>query len=492
MNANRLPPPSREPQKSHHADRPSGETHGRVEEVGDVDPDARSRKFGHALEEAEQQFEKAKQETPTKPPSPAETVFQPSRSPKKKPSASTPGAPPSSPSSAPPSPKSAVPEETPFSVFTPPDEAPLPQSSRFLLDEDLPEGPIALPPLEEDESPLVPEKFSPLASETPAAPPQKKETPLLSKETEIWEEEFPSAKTHAAPADTPLPSLPPKKQSARAPFEPLSSPAPLPEEPEASPAPLEMKLQKAPFSPPEEKRSLQKEDPLSSPPPSPTHSKPKEAAPREPSLPSSKELLAPLAERRREESRIKKGRVKKRAEEEAAIQLTALRHEKVLSEKQREKRVLEIQGPSLPLLPPEIAIIAQLAAAKTAPYLSPETATLFYQMVGTISLANKRPGVLETEVVLNAPSFAASRFFGSRIVIEKYATAPDSINIRLLGPSAAVDAFRQNIPSLLTAFEKGSFPFRIGRIEASHETERPLFHRKRGPGEDRGNQGSPR
>lgn len=158
-------------------------------------------------------------------------------------------------------------------------------------------------------------------------------------------------------------------------------------------------------------------------------------------------------------------------------------------EKRRDEKILEIESPSLPALPKDVQPMALSATTQASPYLTPQTASLFFQMVGTIFvMANSSQGISRTEIVLNNPSFANSKFFGATITIEKYATAPDSFNIRLSGSQEAVVSFRENIPSLLTAFENGKFNFRIGRIDVEYTTEKPVFRRKE-KGEDKGESG---
>jgi hypothetical protein len=139
-----------------------------------------------------------------------------------------------------------------------------------------------------------------------------------------------------------------------------------------------------------------------------------------------------------------------------------------------------IPSPSNQPLPAQIIPIATAATAAAMPYLKPETLSLFYQMVGTIYVAAQTPGVTRTEVVLNSLSYTQSKFYGASIIIEKYASAPDSFNIRLTGSNEAVNAFNQNIPSLLSAFQRGNFSFNIGRIEAEYRDEKPIFRRKEG------------
>ena len=142
-----------------------------------------------------------------------------------------------------------------------------------------------------------------------------------------------------------------------------------------------------------------------------------------------------------------------------------------------KKPGVELIAPSIPALPTDVQPVAQMAAAQAAPYLSDHIVPLFYQMVGTITVMSQTPDIQTTEVMLNAPNFAHSKFFGSTIEITKYATAPDSFNIRLTGSNEAVNSFQQNIPSLMSAFQRESIV--VNRIEAHYTSvERPLVRRK--------------
>lgn len=143
-----------------------------------------------------------------------------------------------------------------------------------------------------------------------------------------------------------------------------------------------------------------------------------------------------------------------------------------------EKKIIEIEAPSLPLLPTEVQPMAFAATTIAAPNLAPQTVSLFFQMIGQIYVMVSPPGISTTELVLNNPAYADSKFYGATITIEKYATAPDSFNIRLTGSETAVVSFRDNIPSLMNAFQRGNLPFKIHRIDAEYTIEKPLFRRK--------------
>lgn len=155
------------------------------------------------------------------------------------------------------------------------------------------------------------------------------------------------------------------------------------------------------------------------------------------------------------------------------------------SKRGREQKAVEIESPSLPALPTHVQPMAMAAATQATPYINSAAISLFYQMVGTMYVMSGPQGVSRTEIVLNNPSFANSKFYGSTITIEKYETAPDSFNIRLTGSDEAVASFRENIPSLMTAFQNGNFTFRVNRLDVEYSLERPLFRRKeKGEGKD--------
>ena len=103
---------------------------------------------------------------------------------------------------------------------------------------------------------------------------------------------------------------------------------------------------------------------------------------------------------------------------------------------------------------------------------------VFTQIVGT-AIVMQQNGLSRTEVILNSPAFQQSMFFGSSLILEKYASAPDSFNIQLIGSNhQQMNAFIEGISGLYQAFEQGRFSFRVGKIHASYDPERALFRRK--------------
>jgi hypothetical protein len=151
-------------------------------------------------------------------------------------------------------------------------------------------------------------------------------------------------------------------------------------------------------------------------------------------------------------------------------------------QKHESKTTIDLIQPTSTSFTPSVHSAASTAAEGATPYLRPETVPLFYQMTGTILMMTNQ-GINTTEILLNNPAFAGSKFFGASIEITKYSSAPGSFNIRLTGSNEAVTAFNQNIPSLMNAFQAGGFRFRVGRIDAVYATERPLFRRKEKKGD---------
>lgn len=242
-------------------------------------------------------------------------------------------------------------------------------------------------------------------------------------------------------------------------------------------------------------RPLEREEqqpPLPSAGPSPREERKEERALAPP--PSPKERIAPVARGLKEREKraplpssplsAAKEREKKVVVSEEYVKKGEDRDREKKERVGEKEKAIEMQAP--PPLPPQVVPLAQAATAHAAPYLSPEILPLFYQMVGTIYVMITPPGISRTEMVLNAPSFAHSKFFGATITIEKYATAPDSLNIRLSGSNEAVATFNQNLPSLIASFQTGNFPFRIGRLEAEYAFERPVFRRKEPKEEKKG------
>ena len=129
--------------------------------------------------------------------------------------------------------------------------------------------------------------------------------------------------------------------------------------------------------------------------------------------------------------------------------------------------------------------IEQTTPAPPPTYISTQA---ILQIVSQISvhIANSSDMVIEFE--LDSSALKDSKFRGTKILIERSASAPKELNIRLTGSNEAVAAFNKNLDSLKTLFDKNNQSgFIIHRIETSHES--PLFRRKEASGE-KGEKGS--
>ena len=231
----------------------------------------------------------------------------------------------------------------------------------------------------------------------------------------------------------------------------------------------------------------------------PIEEKPSTSTPWQP-ISKEKEITVPISEEGLEEPRItelvedkKATRAKSQEKMRSQKGLKEPKTEEIAASSLREKEANKkraseavVARPPDPL-PPECQKLAQTIQTASSPFLNPETSALFFQMVGTIAyMENAKPGISVTEVMLNSPAFQNSPFFNTTIRIEKYASAPDSFNIRLTGTPEAIRVFNNNIESLANAFtaayEDRRITFRVGRLETALAPERHIIRRKKESG----------
>lgn len=113
-----------------------------------------------------------------------------------------------------------------------------------------------------------------------------------------------------------------------------------------------------------------------------------------------------------------------------------------------------------------------------------EIEALFEKMAGTM-LVLSSSNESETTVFLDAPQFDRSPFYGTRITIKEFSTAPKAFNIEIASSALATNAIDIHKPALLSAFAKGDFNFSIGRFDTEIlQEDRPLFHRKEAVSQD--------
>jgi hypothetical protein len=162
----------------------------------------------------------------------------------------------------------------------------------------------------------------------------------------------------------------------------------------------------------------------------------------------------------------------------------ALEDKKYQIPEKNPKEETKDQNISLPSAPIDVPFEIQQRASEITDslkvHLNVEIAPLFEQMIGRFIVMSVKEGIMQTEVVLNNPEMENSVFYGSKIILEKYSTAPDSFNIRLTGSPEAVIMFNNNISVLMNSFHRGNFSFRINDIIATHEIkeDQHLFRRK--------------
>ncbi|MDX8431175.1 MAG: hypothetical protein SNF33_05155 [Candidatus Algichlamydia australiensis] len=101
---------------------------------------------------------------------------------------------------------------------------------------------------------------------------------------------------------------------------------------------------------------------------------------------------------------------------------------------------------TVPQALPESALPNATPTAYTG--LSKQVRALFDYMVGTI-IVKKDTDQTTTTVMVN---LKGSIFDGSKIVLTRYATSPDSLNVQLQGDPRAVKSFSENLTTLRQAF----------------------------------------
>ncbi len=155
----------------------------------------------------------------------------------------------------------------------------------------------------------------------------------------------------------------------------------------------------------------------------------------------------------------------KKVAEEAEVKAS----KEIEKRSEMDKRPL---SPSFPVsvlsVPETLFIAASPAVAPSYTFLSSEMLALFERMVGVMTIMQtERKGITEMTVYLGTPEFGSSVFFGSRIVITEFDTAPLSYNIEFFGNERSSSLFERNIGKLKTAFDRGGYRFRVHDIRSS-------------------------
>ncbi len=139
--------------------------------------------------------------------------------------------------------------------------------------------------------------------------------------------------------------------------------------------------------------------------------------------------------------------------------------------------------PSQLLAVPPLLQITPFSSAITSPQivsapLPTDIEALFEKMAGSmIVLSSSQES--ETSLFLDSPQFSSSVFYGTKITIKEFATAPKAFNVEISSSPLALMRIEMHKASLLEAFQKGNFNFSIGRFELGlQDDDRPAFQRK--------------
>lgn len=137
-----------------------------------------------------------------------------------------------------------------------------------------------------------------------------------------------------------------------------------------------------------------------------------------------------------------------------------------------------VQNPAMTLAPPFNSSNNVTPFSSQPVKLPVEIEALFEKMAGTM-LVLASSGETETTVFLDAPQFNQSPFYGTRITIKEFSTAPKAFNIEIASSILVLNAIDIHKPALLSAFAQADFNFSIGRFDTEIlQEDRPLFHRK--------------
>lgn len=104
-----------------------------------------------------------------------------------------------------------------------------------------------------------------------------------------------------------------------------------------------------------------------------------------------------------------------------------------------------------------------------------EIAEIFEKMASTMLILSSSKET-DTTLFLEGPKFTASVFFGTRITIKEFSSAPKAFNVEIVSHPAAINLLAEHKGALLSAFESGRFPFTIHRLETHlHPVEDNVF-----------------
>ncbi len=120
------------------------------------------------------------------------------------------------------------------------------------------------------------------------------------------------------------------------------------------------------------------------------------------------------------------------------------------------------------------------------PYVSSMSIDSIFEKMASAMIVMCSSNETETTLFLDNPHFASSVFFGSKIIIREFSTAPKTFNIEIASTMAGIACLEAGRQDLFAAFQKGNFNFSIHRLDTHLQNEdRPAFHRKEDDAEGR-------
>lgn len=108
---------------------------------------------------------------------------------------------------------------------------------------------------------------------------------------------------------------------------------------------------------------------------------------------------------------------------------------------------------------------------------SAEIEAIFEKMASQM-IVMQSSGEVETTMFLDDSRFASSIFFGTKITIREFNTAPKVFNVEIASSTQGRLAIEASKNDLLAAFQNGNFNFSIHRLDTQIQNEdRPVLHR---------------
>ncbi len=124
------------------------------------------------------------------------------------------------------------------------------------------------------------------------------------------------------------------------------------------------------------------------------------------------------------------------------------------------------------------SLLNPLTDSPAASEVTPVTRLFFETMVNEVQqlVASKET---QTTFFLNSPLFKHSPFYGTKITIREFSTAPKAFNIEIATSPIALAHITTHQASLMYAFSEHRSLFSVNRLDLQlHIEEKPLFHRK--------------